>query len=122
MYMDMFIFRYRIPSSAPVGHLLPETLWQQPLELQATALRCIKWWLRRRNIPVSKVEMPMAPAVGGLVWAMAPIRNLRSTSIYWENDGRHGFMNQELTSSGFQIEKSHVQWNDPGNIDVHLLV
>lgn len=54
--------------------------WEQGLE--AAALRCIKWWLRRRHIPVSKE--------GGyptVVWTLMVIHALRCSVFYNEADG-----------------------------------
>jgi len=54
--------------------------WEQGLE--AAALRCIKWWLRRRHIPVSKE--------GGyptVVWTLMVIHALRCSVFYNEGNG-----------------------------------
>lgn len=54
--------------------------WEQGLE--AAALRCIKWWLRRRHIPVSKE--------GGyptVVWTLMVIHALRCSVFYDEAKG-----------------------------------
>jgi len=69
---------------------LPETLpppigedkkhWSAGLE--ATVLRCIKWWLRRRNIPVSKE--------GGyptVVWTLMVLHVLRC-SVFVNEEGK----------------------------------
>eukprot|EP00435_Cladocopium_sp_Y103_P056364 s361_g19.t1 len=69
---------------------LPETLpppigedkdhWSSGLE--ATALRCIKWWLRRRNIPVSKE--------GGyptVVWTLMVLHVMRC-SVFVNEEGK----------------------------------
>ncbi|CAJ1367603.1 unnamed protein product [Effrenium voratum] len=52
--------------------------------LEATALRCIKWWLRRRNIPVSKE--------GGyptVVWTLMVLHVLRC-SVFVDESKKHG--------------------------------
>lgn len=57
----------------------PEILEQG---LEANALRCVKWWLRRRHIPVSKE--------GGyptVVWTLMVIHALRCSVFYNEADG-----------------------------------
>jgi hypothetical protein len=54
--------------------------WEQGLE--AAALRCVKWWLRRRHIPVSKE--------GGfptVVWTLMVIHALRCSVFYNEAQG-----------------------------------
>lgn len=63
--------------------------WEQGLE--AAALRCIKWWLRRRHIPVSKE--------GGyptVVWTLMVIHALRCSVFYNEaaRDGARGVVNE----------------------------
>jgi len=57
--------------------------WEQGLE--AAALRCVKWWLRRRQIPVSKE--------GGyptVVWTLMVIHVLRCSVFYNEADSNQG--------------------------------
>jgi len=77
---------------------LPETLpppigedkkhWSAGLE--ATALRCIKWWLRRRNIPVAKE--------GGyptVVWTLMVLHVLRC-SVFVNEEGKKEHGNRAL--------------------------
>ncbi|CAK9075912.1 60S ribosomal protein L34 [Durusdinium trenchii] len=58
--------------------------------LEATALRCIKWWLRRRSIPVSKE--------GGyptVVWTLMVLHVLRC-SVFVNEDGKQEKGNRAL--------------------------
>mmetsp|Transcript_66813 Transcript_66813/g.186483 ORF Transcript_66813/g.186483 Transcript_66813/m.186483 type:complete len:976 (+) Transcript_66813:62-2989(+) len=67
---------HQVPAPRPDG-------WEQGLE--AAALRCVKWWLRRRRIPVSKE--------GGyptVTWTLMVIHVLRCSLLYYEGSGGSG--------------------------------
>eukprot|EP00913_Durusdinium_trenchii_P003862 g3574.t2 len=85
--------------------------------LEATALRCIKWWLRRRSIPVSKE--------GGyptVVWTLMVLHVLRC-SVFVNEDGKQEKGNRALLGAiaAFfdRFAGSGAQWHVPGP-DVNL--
>lgn len=67
--------------------------WEQGLE--AAALRCIKWWLRRRHIPVSKEG-----GYPSIVWALMVIHALRCSVFYNEAGDSDSKMVNERTLLG----------------------